>query len=139
MRVIRLASQIAVAALCASGTPAMAHSPTPTATARFVPLDQAMHDLSAATKNWFLARKTTERIVAASENAPLVADDMADAVRLGNQALSAIDAELVENRHDLDDGWRSDRIEAIVWRLWACVAHIVNAQPGPAARIWTTL
>jgi hypothetical protein len=61
---IRLISPIAVAAICASGTPAMALDPV------------------------------------SSREEPF-------------------DADLLGDSHNLGDGCRADRIEMIVWRLWA--------------------
>jgi hypothetical protein len=124
----RLLSAVAIAAACATATPGVAHLPLP-AEPRFVPLDRAMHDLAAATDNWRLARALAGRIAAAPENRALVADDMAEAIRLGNEALASLDPDLLTDRRDLDDGWRSARIEEIVLHVWACTAHIVNARP----------
>jgi hypothetical protein len=125
----RLLSAVTIAAVGAAAVPGSEHLPLPPAGARFVPLDRALHDLAAASNNWLLARALAGRIAAAPQNRALLADDMAQAVRLGNDALASLDADLLADRRDLDDGWRSAQIEAIVLRVWACTAHIVNAQP----------
>ena len=126
----RLCSTAAFIAACAAATPALAHmeAQMPTGQPPFVPLDQAMHDLAAAAQDWPLARALAERNTAVPASA-LLADDMQEAVRLGDEALRSVDAGLLDDRRDLDDGWRSARIEAVVQRVWACTAHIVNAQP----------
>lgn len=121
---IRLTSQIAVAAIRASGTPAMTPDASALPEGRLVPPDQLMHGLSIA------GRKPSagEPAIALGSRRP-IAGGIHDGIRLGGATVGEVNAELAKDWEHPEDRCRADRVETIVWRIWRSISRILNSQP----------
>jgi hypothetical protein len=109
---IRLASRAAVAAILASGHPAMAiealdaHEPS---------LAAAVDEWHGAVRFWGEARTQAERTIAQHQGEPLIVDDLTSALAYGDSVAAT------KEPHQ-----SASRLHLLAMRLWAVISHCVN-------------
>ena len=107
--------RLVFAAALLGGAAALAHEPGDAAPPE---LGVAIAEYRGAVRFWADARAIAEREIAAHPNAPLLADDLGSALAYGDGLASA-----------KPEG--AERLHFTALRLWAVIAHVLNARPAP--------